>query len=141
MPMKKKTGSMSWVELMDRVEDRPRKETAKPLADRVAEAEDLLADPGQWGAPVRVRMGRPRKGESREEVENMSFRAPRELKEAFTAAAEIQGIKPSEVLRMLAAAYVENINPKTRRKPGSTASKPARARQKTKRSPGRLTRA
>lgn len=128
----KKAKTIHWDELMEQVQDMPLGARQTPLAERVAEAEDLLAHPERWGAPMKVRMGRPRKGEIREDVENMSFRAPRALKKAFAAAAEAQGIPPSEALRRLAAAYVETMAPKARR---AGATKPVRtltkARSKT----------
>lgn len=127
----KKAKTMTWAEVMEQVQDMPLSERQKPLADRVAEAEELLAHPERWGAPIQVRMGRPRKGEAREDVENMSFRAPRSLKAAFAAAAETQGIAPSEVLRRLVAAYVENMTPRTRRNAApKVARKPAKPRPK-----------
>ena len=127
----KKTKTMSWAELMEHVQEMPLEERQKPLADRVAEAEELLAHPERWGTPIQVKMGRPRKDEAREGVENMSFRAPRSLKAAFAAAAEIQGMAPSEVLRRLAAAYVENMTPRTRRSAAAkVARKPAKPRPK-----------
>lgn len=139
----KKEKVMAWAEVMDQVVDLPAAERAKPLAQRVTEAEELLAHPEQWGTPVHFRMGRPLKGEVRGEVENMSFRAPRALKEAFAAAAETQGIAPSEVLRMLAAAYVQNIRPKARRKAAPAVGKPVKSPAKPpgKRTPRRASKA
>lgn len=128
----KKAKTVHWDELMEQVQDMPAGERKKPLADRVAEAEELLAHPERWGAPIKVQMGRPRKGEAREEVENMSFRAPRALKQAFAAAAETQGIAPSEALRRLVAAYVETMAPKPRR---TAATKSARKSTKARPKP------
>jgi hypothetical protein len=139
----KKGKATAWAEVMDQVVDLPALEQAKPLFQRVAEAEELLAHPELWGTPVQLRMGRPLKGEVREEVENMSFRAPRALKEAFAAAAETQGIAPSEVLRMLAAAYVQNISPKARRKAAPVVGKAVQslAKPPEKRTPRRTPKA
>ena len=123
---KKKVETVTWGEVMTRVQDLPTAERARPLADRVAEAEALLAHSGAWGSPIHVKMGRPRKEEAREVVENISFRAPRALKAALAAAAETQGMAPSEVLRRLTVAYVETMKPKPRRKREPTPRKVAR---------------
>lgn len=113
---KKKVGTMDWGQLMTRVQDLPPEERSRPLQDRVAEAETLLEHPEWWGPPIQVKMGRPRKEEAREAVENISFRAPRALKAALAAAAETQGMAPSEVLRRLTVAYVDTMLSKPRRK-------------------------
>ena len=113
---KKKGENLDWGQLMERVQDMPLEERARPLEDRVAEAEALLTHPEGWGMPLQVRMGRPRKEEAREAVENISVRAPRALKAALAAAAETQGMAPSEVLRRLTVAYVDTMLPKPRRK-------------------------
>ena len=113
---KKKVGTMDWGQLMNRVQDLPPEERSRPLQDRVAEAETLLKHPEGWGPPIQVKMGRPRKEEAREAVENISFRAPRALKAALAAAAETQGMAPSEVLRRLTVAYVDTMLSKPRRK-------------------------
>ena len=80
---KKKGENLDWGQLMERVQDMPLEERARPLEDRVAEAEALLTHPEGWGMPLQVRMGRPRKEEARDAVENISFRAPRALKAAL----------------------------------------------------------
>lgn len=139
----RKAKVMTWAEVMDQTMDMPPEERAKPLAQRVAEAEELLLHPETWGPPVQIKMGRPKKGEARDEVENMSFRAPRALKEAFTAAAETQGVAPSELLRMLATAYVRNMSPKVPRQAGTAAggSMKATAKPQGKRRPRRAAKA